>query len=171
MVVDPTSFVGWMYSNLQVGKIMLRSFAFLVAVVYAFSLAAQTPDTATINGKVTDSAKAAVVGVQIIAKNNQTGLQRTTQTDGSGAYSIPGLPVAGSYQITGSKQGFADAKLADVTLQGDSTSTIDLQLNVAADQTRITVTGTVDGVRADEPQIGRCSMPPIAQPSIWATFS
>ncbi len=72
----------------------------------------------------------------------------------SGAYSVPGLPVAGHYEITATKQGFADAKLADVALEGDSTSSIDLQLNVAADQTRITVTGTVGGVRADEPQLG-----------------
>jgi len=133
---------------------MFRPLAFLAASVFAFSLAAQTPDTATINGKVTDSAKAVVVGVQLTVKNSQTGLQRATQTDGSGAYSVPGLPVAGAYEITASKQGFADAKLANVTLEGDSTSTIDLQLNVAADQTRITVTRTVNGVRADEPQLG-----------------
>ena len=133
---------------------MFRLFALLTVFVYGFSLTAQTPDTATINGKVTDSAKTAVVGVQITVKNSQTGLQRTTQSDAAGAYSLPGLPVAGSYEIRAAKQGFADAKLANIALEGDSTSNIDLQLNVASEQTRITVTGTVGGVRADEPQIG-----------------
>src|SRR6204780_5094617 len=133
---------------------MFRFFALCTVFVYGFSLTAQTPDTATINGRVTDSAKAAVVGVQITVKNSQTGLQRTTQSDAAGAYSLPGLPVAGSYEISAAKQGFADAKLANIALEGDSTSNIDLQLNVASDQTRITVTGTVGGVRADEPQLG-----------------
>ncbi len=133
---------------------MLRSAAIIAAVACALAMDAQTPDTATINGKVTDSAKAPVAGVQIAVRNSQTSLQRTAQTDASGAYSIPGLPVTGSYEITAAKQGFADAKLANVTLEGGSTANIDLQLNIAASQTRITVTGAVGEVRTDEPQLG-----------------
>src|SRR6185312_8138419 len=132
---------------------MFRSSVFVV-LVFAFTLAAQTPDTATINGRVTDSAKAAVAGVQITVKNSQTSLQRSTRTDASGNYSIPALPIAGRYNITASKQGFSDANLEDVALAGGATANIDIQLNVASSQTQITVTGTVGEIRTDEPQLG-----------------
>ena len=126
----------------------------LAVFAFIFSLSAQTPDTATITGKITDPTKAPVAGVQVKLTNSQSNLQRTASTDGSGVYSIEGLPIAGRFEITASKQGFADAKVADVALQGGATANIDLQLNVAADQTRITVTGVTGDVRSDEPQLG-----------------
>src|ERR1700683_4980699 len=100
--------------------------------MFALSLTAQTPDTATITGKITDATKSPVASVQITLKNSQSNLQRTVSSDASGAYSIEGLPISGRYEITASKQGFADAKVPDVALQGGATATIDLQLNVAA---------------------------------------
>src|ERR1039458_2779125 len=65
----------------------------------ASAVLAQTPDTATIQGQVTDPSRAAVPGVRVAARNQQTGLERTALTDGAGNYSLAGLPVAGSYQI------------------------------------------------------------------------
>ncbi|HEX3875778.1 MAG TPA: carboxypeptidase regulatory-like domain-containing protein [Bryobacteraceae bacterium] len=124
------------------------------AFVYALSLAAQTPDTATINGKVTDPSKAPVAGVQITVKNPQSNAQRTAQTDNSGTYSIEGLAISGRYEITATKQGFANARVADVQLQGGATAEINLQLNVASGQTQVTVTGVTGEVRSDEPQLG-----------------
>ena len=95
-----------------------------------------------------------MAGVQVKLKNTQSNLQRTASSDASGVYSIEGLPIAGRFEITASKQGFADAKLADIALQGGATANINLQLNVAAGQTRITVTGVAGEVRTDEPQLG-----------------
>ncbi|HTS61527.1 MAG TPA: carboxypeptidase regulatory-like domain-containing protein [Candidatus Acidoferrales bacterium] len=115
---------------------------------------AQTPDTASIHGTVQDQSHAPIAGVRIAVRNSQTALERTAQTDTSGAYSLSGLPVAGKYEITGSKQGFADAHLADVALAGGSTAEIDMQMNVAAGKAEITVTGVVGEVRTDAPQLG-----------------
>ena len=123
-------------------------------LLFASVVFAQTPDTATIHGQVTDSSQAAVPGVHVAAKNQQNGLERTALTDAAGNYSLPGLPVAGAYEITATKQGFADAHVKDVTLAGGTTADINLQLNVAAGQTQVTVTGAVGEVRTDEPQIG-----------------
>jgi len=128
-------------------SLVLLSLLCLIAV-------AQTPDTATITGQVVDPSHAAVPGVQITAKNTQTGLDRTVQTDSSGNFSIAGLPIAGTYQITAVKQGFADAHLNDITLASGTTASVNLQLNVAAGQAEITVTGVAGEVRTDSPQIG-----------------
>src|ERR1019366_1318838 len=109
-------------------------------LLFAGSVFAQTPDTATIQGQVTDPSRAAVGGVQVAARNQQTGLERTAVTDATGNYSLAGLPVAGTYQITATRQGFADGQVKDVSL--------------APGQTQVTVTGTVGEVRTDAPQIG-----------------
>src|SRR5258708_3265706 len=118
------------------------------------TLAAQTPDTATINGYVVDPSRAAVAAAQVSVKNTLTGLERRTHTADSGGFSRSGLPVAGKYAIAASKQGFADAHLNDVALAGGTTAGITLHLNVAAGQTEITVTGVAGEVRTDQPQLG-----------------
>ena len=118
------------------------------------SIQAQTPDTATIHGQVVDQSRAVVGGVKVTVKNTLTGLQRTADSDASGHVSLPGLPVAGKYDITASKSGFADAQLSEVTLAGGTTANLNLQLNIAAGQTQVTVTGVVGEVRADQPQLG-----------------
>ncbi|HKE21136.1 MAG TPA: TonB-dependent receptor [Bryobacteraceae bacterium] len=115
---------------------------------------AQTPDTATIHGHVVDQSHAPVAGVSIAATNTQTHLQRRTETDAAGSFSLAGLPIAGQYDIAASKQGFAEALVAGLTLRGGSSADLNLQLNVANGQTQVTVTGLADEVRTDAPQLG-----------------
>ena len=103
---------------MDLAMVKFRAFCLLFASV----VFAQTPDTATIQGQVTDPSRAAVPGVHIAARNQQNGLERTALTDAAGNYSLPGLPVAGAYQITATKQGFADAEVKDVTLAGGATA-------------------------------------------------
>lgn len=130
---------------------MFRSCALLLL---SFTVLAQTPDTATIHGQTVDPSHAAVAGVQIKAANTLTGLERTAQTDESGRFSISGLPVAGSYNVTAVKSGFAQANVKDVAVKGGTTANINIELNVASDKTQVTVTGVEGEVRTDAPQLG-----------------
>src|ERR1035438_5181355 len=90
-------------------------------------LPAQTPDTATIHGRVVDQSHAAVAGVEVTVTNSQTGLKRTAQTESSGDFSITGLPVSGSYTISAAKQGFATASLDRVEVSGGGSADVSLQ--------------------------------------------
>ncbi len=117
-------------------------------------LFAQTPDTATIQGRVVDQSSAAVAGAQITVTNSATGEKRTAQTDASGNFSIAGLPITGNYAVTVHKDGFADGQASALALVGGRTATLAFQLNVAGQQAQVTVTGTVGEVRTDEPQLG-----------------
>ncbi|HUJ31341.1 MAG TPA: carboxypeptidase regulatory-like domain-containing protein [Candidatus Acidoferrum sp.] len=128
-------------------------FVFLV-LVSAVPVRAQTPDTATIHGQVTDQSHAAVPGAEVSATNTLTGLKRTTHADSSGSFSLGGLPVAGSYDVTAHKDGFADAKLSGISLIGGTTADANLQLNIVGGQTMVRVTGVAGEVRTDEPQLG-----------------
>jgi hypothetical protein len=131
----------------------------LLPVVLLFGcslvLSAQTPDTATIHGRVVDQSHAAVAGVDVTVTNSQTGLKRTAQTESSGDFSISGLPVSGSYTISAAKQGFAAASLDRVEVSGGGSADVSLQLNVASGQSQVTVTGAVGEVRTDQPQLGQ----------------
>ena len=131
----------------------MSRFCALFVFLSAFAVA-QTPDTATINGHVTDQSHAGVAGVQVAVKNTQSGLERKAETSASGDFTIVGLPVAGAYDITAVKQGFADGVLSHVVLQGGTTADLTVQLNVGAGQTQLTVTGVAGEVRTDEPQLG-----------------
>jgi hypothetical protein len=122
--------------------------------VLCVALPAQTPDTATIHGRVVDPSQAGIPGAHVTARNTQTGLARTAQTDASGKFTIAGLPVAGNYDITAVKEGFAEARLKNTMLAGGTRADVNLQLDVAGGQTQVTVTGVVGDVRTDSPQLG-----------------
>jgi len=119
-----------------------------------FALLSQTPDTATVTGHITDQTGTAMAGVDVKLTNTLTGFERTAQTDSSGAFSIAGLPVAGAYNLTANRSGFAEARKDRITLSGGTTARVDLQLNVAAAQEQVTVTGAAGEVRTDSPQLG-----------------
>jgi hypothetical protein len=114
----------------------------------------QTPDLATIRGRVTDPSHAAAAGVSVTAENSITGTRRTAQTNANGEFSIGGLPISGEYTVTASKQGFAEASRANLTLEGGTAAEIHLELSVAAGQAQVTVTGVAGEVRTDGPQLG-----------------
>lgn len=131
---------------------LTRAVYLLTAV--SFTLVAQTPDTATIQGVAFDSSGAPVAGVTVVAANERTGLERVSQTSAAGRFSLRSLPVSGTYIVTASKHGFAQAKLTGIQLVGGRTAEVRLRLNPAGGRTEVTVTGTAGGIRTDEPQLG-----------------
>jgi hypothetical protein len=121
---------------------------------HALAACAQTPDTATIHGRVTDQSRAPVAQVEIKISNTLTGLERTARSTDTGDFTIAGLPVAGTYTIVASKSGFAEARHDNLALSGGTTAKVDLQMNVATARSQVTVTGAAGGVRTDSPQLG-----------------
>ncbi len=129
----------------------LRFLTTFLAIV-SLSLFAQTPDSVTVRGRVVDPSGAAVPGVEIRVKSQQTLAVRSATSDASGFFTLPGLQ-SGTYVLESHKQGFADIR-RPLTLAGDRTADIKLQLNVESAETKIAVTGTVGEIRTDQPQLG-----------------
>jgi hypothetical protein len=126
----------------------------LFCIISSLVLMGQTPDSATIHGTVADQSHAGVVAVQVKVKNAASGAERSAQTDAAGNFFVAGLPIAGLYTITASKQGFAESRLSGLTLEAGTTADVSLQLNVEGGKTEVTVTGVAGEVRADAPQLG-----------------
>src|SRR5665647_1680091 len=123
-------------------------------LIFASGVFAQTPDTATIQGQVTDPSRAAVPGVQIAARNQQSGLERTALTDAAGQRDVFHLRVGEALPGGGDLVLARYRKAGQRVVAGGATAGINLQLSVSGGQTQITVTGTVGEVRTDAPQIG-----------------
>jgi hypothetical protein len=115
---------------------------------------AQTVDTATLRGQVVDQNRAAIVGAEVVATNELTGLRREARTDESGAYNIAGLPLTGKYSLAINGNGFATAEQQDIELRANEAATVDVTLLPQGGTAAVTVLGTTEGVQSDSVQLG-----------------
>ena len=98
-------------------------------------------DTGTINGTVTDPSGAAVAGANVTVTNAGTSEQKTATTDDKGYFVVSALPF-GTYTVTASASGFAQAKSQPVVLNVGRTVHVALSMAVATAEQRVEVTGT-----------------------------
>ena len=73
-------------------KTIITSMILLCAVALATPAFAQQT-SGSIQGRILDAQKAAVPGVTVTAKNNETGFTRSEVTDSEGRYLLNALPV------------------------------------------------------------------------------
>lgn len=132
-----------------------RRFA-LTALLAAAALpaAAQSPNTSTLVVVVVDQTGGVVPEAAVSVTSTATGSRRDVVSGADGAATVAALPVTGAYGVTVSKQGFADASAAGVTLRGGETATIKVKLLATGGASEVTVFGSAEGVRND-PQLGR----------------
>jgi hypothetical protein len=90
----------------------LASALFSIVLLFCLSAAmmAQT-FRGGIQGTVTDSSGAVIVGADVTIKSADTGLVRTVQTNGEGDYLATELPL-GTYSVSVTKSGFATGRAA-----------------------------------------------------------
>lgn len=101
---------------------MRRMRAFRDLIVLGLLLAGQSAlaqETGSIQGKVTDTSGAPVLGAVVTVTDAAT--SRTTATDGQGAFRISSLP-AGNYNVKISANGLADWTASNVPASPDSES-------------------------------------------------
>ena len=100
--------------------------------------AAWAQATAQLSGTVRDESGAVLPGVTVTATQTNTGLVRTTVTDGSGAYLLTNLPI-GPYQLEVALQGFRSYVQTGIVLQVGGTPTVNAVLGVGALEESVTV--------------------------------
>ena len=96
----------------------------------------------SLTGTVRDSSGGVVPGATVTASRAATGFTRTTVSSGSGAYSIPELPV-GMYSVTVTLKGFQTVKYERLEIALEHTTTLNVELRVSsAAQERVEVVGS-----------------------------
>jgi carboxypeptidase family protein/TonB-dependent receptor-like protein len=118
-------------------NLFVRFFAFMFAIILV-AATAHAQSTATVQGTVLDTQKAAVPGATVVVRNTATGAERTLVTDATGNFTAASLPP-GPYQVEVSLQGF-QTQTREVTLQVSQTRQLDVELGVAAVAEQVSVT-------------------------------
>ena len=113
---------------------------------------AQSPN-ANINGQVLDPSSRVIVGAEIIAVNDSTGVKYVTKTSEEGIYVLPNLPP-GSYRLQVSKLGFKTIIKPDIVLNIQDALAINFTLPVGASMETVTVEGGAPLVNTETPEVG-----------------
>lgn len=86
-------------------------------------------ENADLAGVVTDSDGASLPGVTVTARNEATGLSRTTVTSTNGSYAINGLKP-GLYAVSYQLEGFQSAERSGVQLRAGQETEINVTLEL-----------------------------------------
>jgi hypothetical protein len=94
-------------------------------------LALLAQSVSQISGTVKDASGSAIPGAEVTVTQTATGVTRTAQTDASGVYSLPSLPL-GPYRLEVKKEGFSTYLQSGIVLQVDTAPTIDPVMKIGA---------------------------------------
>src|SRR2546429_2990475 len=112
-----------------------QTFAVLLVCV---SMAFAQQSSGTLRGRVTDEFGGLIVGTTVTV-GDQNGVEKSATTDADGNYSFPSLPP-GRYTLHATAPGFASFENADVEVTAGRTVPLNITLNVAIEQTEVTIT-------------------------------
>lgn len=115
---------------------------------------AQTANTGSLAGTVTDASGGVVPGVHIKAINQATGETREVMTQAQGNYLVPLLPP-GTYRVETSKTGFAATVEAAVRVTVTETTRLDIRLAVNSVSQKVTVEAQSPLVQTESSALGR----------------
>ena len=118
-------------------RVIVTSVVLMFIVAAAVSLSAQT-FRGTILGTVTDASGAVVAGASVTAKNEGTGLERSTQSSSDGTYSLRELPI-GTYTVTVTQAGFQTFVTAGVVVEVASERRVDAAMKPGQVSSRVVV--------------------------------
>ncbi len=127
------------------------------AVVLAVSLYTAFPTTAqslygSVVGAVTDSQGAIIPGATVTIKDENTGLELTAVTDGSGTYTIRNV-LGGTYTLRASLQGFKEYVQTGIPVTAGGIVRINGRLEIGALTEAITVTTDAALLQTDKADV------------------
>lgn len=131
---------------------MLQQFMLVGALCSALTGALHA-QTAQATGRVTDPTGSVVVEANVVITNIDTGIERQFSTNESGYYVAPALRP-GSYRFKVEKQGFRPVVRSGIRLLSDEKARIDFALELGAVTETIVVTGDVELLRTESPELG-----------------
>ena len=105
--------------------------SFLISPGLQPTLRAQATAVAEVSGTVTDASGAAILNAIVSMTETDKHLVRTTQTDITGSYTLPNLPV-GPYRLEVKAQGFKDYIRSGIELVVNNNIQINVPMQVGS---------------------------------------
>jgi len=128
-------------------------FCLLALLLAGLNVAAQQI-TGSIRGTVSDSSGAVVQGASVSAKQAETGLVRSANTDSGGSYLLLELPV-GHYELEVSARGFQKYVQDGITLNVNETATIPVHVVVGSASEKIQVMSDAQLIQETVTSLGK----------------
>jgi hypothetical protein len=117
----------------------MRKFCLVASFVSLLALPAMAQDVrARVQGLVTDSSQAVIVGADVILTNEGTNVAATTKTNNNGQYLFD-FVIAGNYTVTVEMQGFRKFVAKSILVQSRGDVTVDARLDVGSAAEAVTV--------------------------------
>jgi hypothetical protein len=112
----------------------------LIIFFFAISSRAFGQDSASITGTVTDPSGATIADARIAVDNHERSIHRTTVTNTSGEFLVPGLSP-GSYDLSIRAPGFKKYQANEIVLRVAQNARVNVTLQVGSASTQVTVSG------------------------------
>jgi hypothetical protein len=110
-------------------------------------------DRGTITGSVTDNSGAIVPNARVTLLNPANGQKQSLETNAEGVYTFLSL-TAGRYSVTAEKDGFRKAEASNVQVQVNTTSRLDIRMQLGAVQETVQVEATAPLLQTDKSDLG-----------------
>src|SRR3978361_659902 len=115
-------------------------YTLVACLLISASVAWSQAVNATLLGTVTDASGAVISNARVVAVETSTNVSHTAQTNDSGNYNLPDLPP-GTYSVTAEMTGFKKESRTGVAVEVNTSTRVDLQLQVGNMIDTVEVTG------------------------------
>src|SRR5437763_8424597 len=130
----------------------IAAVAVLVSLLAAGSAHAQQ-GTGELRGRVVDAQNAVLPGVNVVAKNEATGMFREIVAGPGGSFFMRAL-TPGSYEVNAELSGFKKYQRKGVRVEVGKTQSVDVQLEIGGIEQEVTVTAESPLVDTTTKQLG-----------------
>src|SRR5215469_8852090 len=117
---------------------MRRTSTLVVFLISSIAILRAQSTNASLSGRVTDPAKARIVGARVSAVSMGTNSRYETTSNGSGEYYLPNLPPS-SYRLEVEKSGFKKLIKPDVILHVQDALEVDFEMPLGVASDSVTV--------------------------------
>lgn len=111
-------------------------------------------DTSSLSGTVTDSSGAVLPNATVVARNDATHMERTTQSNESGNFNITNLP-AGNYSVRVEAANFQTTTLGNVYVDPSIGRRLDVTMKIGDTKTEITVEAGANTIQTESASVGQ----------------
>src|SRR4051794_37528087 len=125
----------------RVSRLVGRVVAFVFLVMLGSALPVLAQSDGVIQGTVQDAQAAVLPGVSLTLRNADTGVTRSTVSEGDGQYRFAGLP-SGTYELKADLQGFASVTVERLVITIGLALKQDIKMQLQSLQETVTVTGS-----------------------------
>ena len=132
----------------------LKGCALVAAVLLAaVATALGQASSGSLQGTVTDPSGSAIAGARVVLANDESKIERITDTDARGEYRLLAL-LPGTYRLTVNSKGFSKYVQTGLQLLVNTPATVNVQLKVGATTENVTVTGEAPALNAVDASLG-----------------